>query len=852
MTIQQAKPLVFLFISCIFWSYSAYAQKTIVKGVIKDAQTKEVIPFASVFFDGTQLGTTSDADGAYTLQTSANYTKIKFNFVGYHVLYKTIETGKTQEIDVFLVPNTQQLKEVAVSSKRKREAYKNKNNPAVELIRNVIAHRDENKLGATATTSYQEYEKITFAVSNFSDHFKKKNFFKDYQFMFQQQDSDQIGGKNILPVYISEQLSNHYLKKNPEESKTIIVAQKNVDFSKYVDNNGVKAGLNRMYQQIDIYQNNIDVMTNQFLSPIANAAPTFYRYYITDTLKNQTPNLIELNFEARNPNDLLFDGTLFITLDGKYAVKKAQLALGKHVNINFVRALNIDLAFDKDSTNHYYLTKSKLDANFGVFKGNSLGLTGQRIVSFKNYQFNQSIPDSIFSGPKMETLVNANQKSNEFWAQNRMDTLKKGQAEIYHNIDTLQTIPSFKRKAEIASVLATGYKTYKYFEIGPIETFNSFNHVEGYRLRFGGRTTPNFSKTYYFENYFAYGFNDEKLKYYFSGAYSLNHQSIYKFPQNYIKASFLRDTKVPGQDLQFNQENSFFLSFKRGVNDMLLYNDIYKLEYNNEFENHISYNLSFRKWTQNPDGGLVYQNYEQNSLKNIPQLSTSELALKFRYAPHERFYQGKTERVAFFNPYPIYTFNYTQGISGLFGGQYNYQNINLTIDKAFQLSQLGYTYVTLTGGYIGGQAPFPLLRIHQGNQTYAFLYNSYNLMNFMEFASDHYASLKIDHNFNGFFLNKIPLLKALKLRELVSFKAVYGGLRNENNPTLHPNLIQFPVYDNGLSRTYTLNKGPYVEGSIGIGNILKIIRVDVVKRFTYLNNPEVSNLGIRLSIKGDF
>ncbi|MBD3748461.1 MAG: carboxypeptidase-like regulatory domain-containing protein [Sphingobacteriales bacterium] len=841
-----------LLISYIFLSFNSYAQKTIIKGIIKDAQTKEAVPFVSVFFDGTQLGTVSDINGAYTLQTSANYTKLKFNFVGYNVLYKTIEPGKTQEINVFLEPSKQQLKEVTVSSKRKRDGYRNKDNPAVELIRNVIAHRDENKLGATATTSYQEYEKITFSISNFSDDFKKKNFFKDYQFMFQQQDSNQLGGKNILPIYISEQISDHYLKKNPEENKTIIVAQKNVDFSKYVDNNGVKAGLNRMYQQIDIYQNNINVMTSQFLSPIANAAPTFYRYYITDTLKNESPQLIALNFEARNPNDLLFDGTLYVTLDGRYAIKKAQLALGKHVNINFVRSLNIDLTFEKDSAHHYYLTKSKLDANFGVFKGKGIGLTGQRVVSFKDYKFNQAIPDSIFTGLKTETLADATQKSNDFWAQNRLDSLKKGQAEIYHNVDTLQTIPSFRRKAEIASVIATGYKSYKYFEIGPIENFNSFNNVEGYRLRFGGRTTPNFNKKLYFENYTAYGFKDDQWKYYFSGAYSLNHQSIYKFPQKYIKASFLRDTKIPGLDLLFHQENSFFLSFRRGVNDMLLYNDIYKIEYNDEFENHISYNLSFRKWTQNPDGGLVYQNYENNVLKNINQLSTSELDLKFRYAPHERFYQGKTERVAFFSPYPVYSFNYLQGISGIFNGQYNYQKFNLSIDKAFQLSQLGFTYVTLDGGYINGKAPFPLLTIHQGNQTYAYLYNSYNLMNFMEFVSDHYASLKIDHNFNGFFLNKIPLIKALKLRELVSFKAIYGGLRDENNPNLHPNLIQFPKYESGLSRTYTLNKGPYLEGSIGLGNILKVIRVDVVKRFTYLNNPEVSNLGIRLSINGDF
>ncbi|MBD3749760.1 MAG: carboxypeptidase-like regulatory domain-containing protein [Sphingobacteriales bacterium] len=846
MSIKKNK-LYFTFILSVIASSICFAQQTEITGTIKDAKTLEPIPFASVFFAGSQIGTTSDVNGKYKLETTNNYSEISVNFVGYSPFLVKIIPNKIQKIDIFLKATSQILNEISVSSKRKHEKYKNKDNPAVELIRHVIANRDANKLGSTASTSYQEYEKVIFYLSNFSNELKKKFFFKKYQFMFQDQDSSKLGGKNILPFYISEKLANHYLKSNPNKDKTIILAEKNIDFSKYLDDTGINAIIQRMYQSIDIYENNIDVMSKQFLSPIANMAPTFYKYYITDTLKNQTPNLIALNFEARNPNDLLFDGILYVTLDGRYAVKKAKLAISKSVNINYVRSLSINLSFDKDSLQHYYLSTSKQNVDFGLFKDSGTGITGERYLTFKNYAFNKSIPDSVFKGDKIETLADASKKKADFWIKNRTDTLTKGQAEIYHNMDTLQSIPSFKRKAEIASVLFTGFKTFKYFEIGPVETFNSFNRTEGMRLRLGGRTTPNFSKSYYLENYYAYGFKDHKLKFYLSGTYSLNHQSIYQFPHHYIKVGFLRDTKVPGEDLFYNQEGSLFLSFRRGINDLRLYNDVYKVEYEREFKNHFSYNLSFTKWTESPTGGLVYNLRQNNNQTTVSQLLTTEIALNLRYAPNEKFYQGKTTRTIIFSTKPVFNFNYTQGIAGLIGGEYTYSKLSFSINKKLQFSQLGRSTMTLKAGAVLGKAPFPLLDIHRGNQTFANLHNSYNLMNFLEFVSDHYVSFKIEHNFNGFFLNKIPLIKALDFREIVSFKGIYGGLSDQNNPSLNPNLIQFPIYKNGISRTYTLNKGPYIEGSVGVDNIFKIFRVDLIKRFTYLNNPQISTIGIRVS-----
>lgn len=828
---------------------NAFAQRTVVSGTVRDAVTKETLPNVSVFFKDTQIGTQTDINGKYTLVSPNPQSELSFNYVGYRTVFKNIVASATQEFDVSLVPDARALDEVVIIGGKKVK-YRNKDNPAVELIRQVIAHKDENRIKSYNTVSYREYEKMLFSLSNVSDKFKNKRMFRNYQFLFQEQDSTLIGGKNLLPVYIEEKLADNYLSKNPEKNKTIVIGEKQVQFdSRYIDNKGLKTYFDRMYQDIDIYKNNISVISNEFLSPIADGAPSFYKFFITDTIKTQKQEIIELSFTPRNTGNMLFEGKIYVTNDSHYAVTGASFGVNKNINLNFVRALKIDLDFEANNKGKYSLSKSNLLADFGIGKTKGIGFTGERTVTFKNYQFDTALPDTIFQGKSTVVLADAAKRNDQFWEKNRLDTISKNQLKIYGNIDTLQNLPSFKRTMKIVTLLFAGYQNLGPYEIGPVNTFYSFNNVEGLRLRFGGRTTPELSKRYYFENYLAYGIRDEKWKFFLSGTYSLNNKSIYEFPQNYIRASFQRDTKIPGQELQFVQEDNFLLSFKRGVNDMLLYNDFYRLDYVREFENHFSYNLGFKKWSQTPAGGLNYLNSD-NQLVN--RLTTSEVSLQLRYAPNEKFYQGKIYRVPIADRYPVFTLRYTAGLKGVLGGEYNYHNFLGSIDKRFYLSQLGYSDVTVEGSYIAGKVPFPLLDIHRANQTYAYQLNSYNLMNFLEFVSDHYVSINIDHNFNGFFFNKVPLLKRLKLREVVSFKALYGGLRNENNPNFQTGLYQLPVYENGAQRTYALGNDPYMEGSVGVGNIFKLLRVDLVKRFNYLNNPEVSEWGIRARVKFDF
>jgi len=406
---------------------------------------------------------------------------------------------------------------------------------------------------------------------------------------------------------------------------------------------------------------------------------------------------------------------------------------------------------------------------------------------------------------------------------------------------------------DVIVFLLAGYKTITpYFEVGPVNTFYSFNPVEGFRLRAGGRTTNAFSKRFVFEGYGAYGFKDERWKYFVGGTYSFTKRSVYEFPVKSIKVNYQKETKIPGQELQFIQEDNFLLSFKRGINDKWLYNETFNIEHLNEFKNHFSYTLGYKNWIQHAAGGLNYSITDYNNkATNIP-VQSSEFALTLRWAPNEKFYQGKTYRIPISLINPVFTVRYLAGVKGFLGGQYDYHNVTANISKRFYFSQLGYTDASIEGGKIFGTVPFPLLLIHRANQSYAYQLQSYNLMNFLEFVSDQYVALNLDHCFNGFFFNKIPLLRRLKWREVVAVKVLYGSLGANNRPTNDASLLKLPTYKDGTPITYTLEKEPYIEGSIAIANVFKFFRIDLIKRFTYLDHPNISTLGLRARFKFDF
>jgi len=840
-----------LFIIAMAVSWCSQAQDVVFRGVVNDSASQTPIHNASITIKGLRGGARSNNDGHFRMTTGQRAIDVVVSSVGYNSVTLHLDSIPSTEVVFTLSRKFKELEGALV--KNKKQKYRNKGNPAVELIRQVIDHKDQNRMEAYNWAQYGKYEKLVVYVDKLNkieDAIKGNRLLRPYHFLVENSDTTKLEGRRLSPVYLEETYSNNYYRQHPEKSKSVITGKKQVDYGELIDMQGISAYLNRLYQDFNVYDNNISVFTNLFLSPIADLAPTFYMYFIEDTTVVDGTKLIRLSFRPRNPNDLLFRGTMWITLDGNYAIQKLRLLVSKSINFNFVREMWINQDFTKREDGRYLLTKSDVLGDFGINKKGT-GLFGERVVNYLDFKTNQPLPDSLFKGPPVVTLDSATARPDSFWVNSRADTLTGAESKTYANVDSLKNMKSFKRLVDWSTLLIAGYKQANWAEIGPVSTFYSFNPVEGFRLRFGGRTTTHFSTRFYSEAYLAYGFKDQKWKYFLSGTYSINNKSIYGFPQNFVRASYQKDTKIPGQELQFVQEDNFLLSFKRGNNDKWLYNNIFRLEYTKEYRNHFSYDFNFKWWKQQPAGTIAYIKPGGNGGDSIKSITTTEASVELRYAPHEQFYIGKLYRVPIFNKYPIISLMYTAGVKGPFGGEYNYHNLQFLFFKRFYEGPLGYTDITTDMGYLIGKVPFPLLDIHHANQTYALQLQSYNLMNFLEFVSDHYASAYVDHYFNGFFFNKIPLLKELKWREVIEAKILYGGVRDENNPLKSPDVMKFPL-TNGKSETFSINKTPYIEGGFGIANIFKIIRVDYIQRFTYTDHPEISKWGIRARAKFDF
>jgi hypothetical protein len=824
---------------------------TQVSGQVNDAINGKPLQYISISFPGSSYGTYTDKLGKFTLSAPGLFSRVTFSYVGAQTITKNIKPGQINELQIRIHSSQTQLKEVSVTT-GKKQRYRNKGNPAVSLIQQIINHKDENRMESSDYLQYDQYERIGLSFFHLSQKFINGRFFSKYKFLLDT--TQKINGQvqTALPVYFSEKLSQNYFRKNPEKSIQVLNAQKQINIIKFVDTVGLDIYLNRLYgNNLDLYSNNIFIITNQFLSPIANHAPDFYKFFITDTIKTAKGKLVEVSFTPRNKGDLLFEGKLLVTLDGHYAVAGCELNVNKQININFMRSLKIRLDFVQDPGGRYYLSKSDVTADFGISRTKGLGVIGERTVVYTNYKLNAPQPEAFYKGKDLQIAENVNRADTSYWTTHRTDTLSGQQAQIYGKISKLEKMPSFKRTMWIASTLTGGFADFGAVQIGPINSFFAFSSQEGLRFQGGGRTTPKFNKSIYLEGYGGIGTKDKQLKYDLITYLSLNKTAPYRFPNDYFKASYLYDVDVPGHSFSINNRQAALSSFQTGATNYWLYSTIFRLDYVKDFENHFSYDVIFKNWNQQPAAKLVYElNNADNTI--IHNLTTSELGVHLRYAPHEQILQGTQDRHTIYSKYPIMELMVNHGFKGFMNGSYAYTNFGVNIFKRFYFSQLGYSDVTLMGGYLTGKVPFPLLNISSANQSLAYDLNAYNRMTYLEFVSDHYVGLNFTQSFNGFFLNKIPLIEHLKWREFLTFKILYGGLRNENNPLYSNNLYKFPTGTNGGNGTYALGNTPYTEAGVGLGNIFKILRIDVIKRFSYLDHPGIAPYAVKFSFNPDF
>jgi hypothetical protein len=807
-------------------STTVLSQKTIVKGKVIDQSNQLAVPFAPVFFIGTKTGTTTDLDGNFSFETYYSSDTLACLMVGYNPFKVKIQQGKAQNITLALVPNTQ-MTELVIKAKDLED-------PAIALIKKVLNNKKINNKEKLDAYEYEAYNKVEFDLNNIKDELADKKVLRSVEFIFDQIDT--TAEKNYLPIFMTESLSDFYFRREPKFSKEIIKAAK----VSGVKNESINQFLGDMYQNFNVYQNDLNAFNKSFTSPIASYCLGFYDYTILDTVVMDGKYCFEVKFEPKRRQELLFEGTLWIN-DTSYALKKIEAAITESANINWIKHFKVTQYFDEVEKEVWMMTGDELLVDFNL-SDKKMGMYGRKKSSYKNFIINQKRPTEFFQGyTDVIVAEGASDYDDAFWDEHRHLKLTKDEKEIYQMVDTLQNIPLFSTVVDIINLFINGYKVIGKFEYGPYYTTYSYNPIEGNRFRVGGRTSNAFSKKIMFDGYTAYGMLDEQWKYGGGFLWVIN-----KNPRFAIDVHTKRDVEQIGQSTgQLRTDNVLTSLFRRNPANKLTMVTEYSMFMEKEWIHGISNKFIFKHRELQPIGG--YYNFIEPNVKSfVPNITSAEMTLSLRWAYKEKYVYGEFERFSIGSNWPIVEFAYTRSISGLFGAEYNYEKAQVTLKDKWKFGPLGYLDISSQAGKIFGQLPFPLLMMHQGNETFFYDESSYNTMNFFEFVSDRWVNVWATYHAEGLFLNKIPLLRRLKWREVASMKAVVGGYDIRNDNLLDRNWDDDPEID-----VYTLTK-PFVETSLGIENIFKVLRIDMVYRLSYLDHPDIFKVGLRAKVQFTF
>lgn len=813
------------------------------KGQITDAQTGEGLPFATVSFVGNEnVGTTADIDGYYELSTKWGTDKIKAEYLGYTALEKDVDLAlKKQEIAFALATDDYVIEGVEIVAKKKR--YSRKNNPAVELIKKVIANKDKNRLAGQDYYQCDQYEKLEFAINNFESSMLEKGMLKDFKFLAEYVDTSEINGKPFLPFFLRETDSDIYYQKSPTSRKEFVQHKKETKLDQALFDQNLNTVLELIYQDVDIYSNKIKVFAKNIVSPVSsNMGNAFYHYHIMDTIDYAGKRVIDLAYMPVNKKDIGFKGHIYIMDDDTYAIVKAEMSLDSRANLNFVNDLKVVQEFERYD-DKWIVSRDELYGDFGMTKG-SKGLYGKRSVNYSNYIFNQKADQKYYDGKIKVVDEMGSEKENEsvVWDEIRPDAIRGGEERIYAMVDTLKGTKAFKRISNLTSIVTSGYWSYDKFQLGPVASFFSFNDIEGVRFRVGGKTTPELFPKFRVVAYGAYGLDDKKFKVNGNLIYSFN-DNFNKNPKTQIKLTFFHDIQIVGQDVELLDGNSLALSFRRGDASRFIFRDYLKLEWEKEYVTDFSHKIYLSNTRDEPLANLKF-NYQapDGSPQTLNGINTTEVGFRLRYAPNEKFIQLHDARRSIFTEYPVFQIDYGKGLADVLEGDYDYHKLVVSGFKRIYLQPIGQSDIILEGGKIWGQnMPYYLLLAPRGNQSFIYKTELFNMMNFLEFTTDTYISFNYRHFFDGFIFNRIPLINKLGLRAMVTFKGVWGNLSDGNNPNKNPELVQFATVDN-VPQTYTFTDEVYMEASFGIANIFRVLRVDAVQRFNYLDHPNVPNM----------
>lgn len=832
-----------------------------ITGVVVEESTGDTIPFPSVQYKKEKIATSGNAYGRFSIKR-LNGEKLTFSAVGYQELTILIGPNTPSEMKITLKTDTKQLKGVTVKTKRSK--YSRKNNPAVELMKRVIAAKKRTDLANHDYYQFNKYQKITFAINDIKPTELENEKLKKKKWLINQIETCPYNNKLILPLSVDETVTRNIYRKDPKTEKSIIMGQSSSGVNDLIETGDILNNvLKDVFTDVDLYDDQIRLLQYPFTSPIGKDAISFYRFYIVDTVYVDRDKCFHLQFLPNNQQDFGFRGEIWILADSTLHVKRCNLTLPKKSDVNFVDNLQIIQEYTRLPEGDWALTTDDMFVEMSIAKFLTKAIV-IRTTRMSDYAFDE-LPDKLFKGKtKVLHESNAMMRDEAFWDKYRSVELTKSESSMDAFINNLSQQKAFKYiifgvRAFIENFVGTGSQNHpSKVDIGPINTMISSNFIDGVRTRISAQTTANLNPHWFLSGYYARGWDSRKNYYKGELTYSFNKKEYLprEFPKRTLTFTSTYDVCSPSDKFMHTDKDNVFTALKwTKVEKMMFYNR-QQLSFEREEEWGFRTTISLKTEENEACGDLFFKPLSMVGMEDAMigqgKFRTTEARIELRYAPGETFINTKQRRLPVNLDAPVFTLSHTTGIKGFLGGDYDYNFTEASIYKRLWLNSWGKIDILAKGGIQWNKVPFPLLIMPAANLSYIISDETFNLINNMEFLNDRYASLDISWDLNGKIFNRIPLLKKLKWREWLGIKCLWGTLTDKNNPTLAANagdgmLMEFP------EGSYIMDsKRPYIELIAGIHNIFKIIHIQYVHRLNYNHLPTATKNGVRLMMRLTF
>ena len=812
------------------------------------------VPYASVQYKGHKIAVSSDGEGKFAIEKHEGWM-LTVSALSYKTQSVKVD-AKTNFIEVKLKDDSHKLNEVVVKTKRGK--YSRKDNPAVELMRRVIAAKKKTDLTNHDYYQYDKYQKITLALNDLKKEQLENKFFSKRQYLLDQVETSPYNGKLTLPVSIDETVSQHIYRKSPKTEKDIIKGQQSNGIGQVIQTGEIlNTTLKEVFTDVDIYDDYVRLLQYPFPSPIGRTAVSFYHYYIEDTVYVDRDLCYHLQFIPANSQDFGFRGELYVLADSTLHVKKCNLYMPHNSDVNWVKDMKIEQEYTKLDDGEWVLSKDDMVAEIHA---NSVlqDLLVVRNTRLTDYAFDE-LPKVLFKGKaKVRHDIDAMNRDEAYWNKYRQVDLTKSESSMDSFIHRMENSKGFKWiilgvKALMENYVEIGGGTNgkrSKFDLGPINTYISKNYVDGIRLRLAGRTMASLNPHFFWNGYVAFG---TKSKDWYTGnefTYSFNKKknSPFEFPMRNITFEVARDIMSPSDDNLLHNKDNIFMTFRATTQDELYLYHRQKLSFVYETDWGLRFNTSLRLQSNRTVGNLHYQTMSGEEVKKIRM---TDWTVGINYNPGVTYVNTKQQRLPINLDSPEFSISHTMGFKGFMGGQFRSNITSIGIYKRQWLGSWGYLDFHAEGKAQWNKVPFPMLILPPINLSYFEQEATISMMKDWEFLNDRQVFWALSWDMNGKLLNRIPLLKKLKWREWFAIKGVWGHLTDKNNPYLAENLqsselYMFPKY------AHVMGKTPYWEAVVGVHNIFKFFSVEYVRRLTYLDNEAIHKGGVRFGFMMSF